>query len=492
MHIKNKLSEDYKLHTREISLNNLYKLLEIEPTPMQLGLITLWDDKLEEFSEVNISASRRQGKTLSGAILAVRELLLVNSSTMVVSKSAKSVGVLFNEILRLLRVLGLKPTKVNSNQYSLQLNDSILRCTVHKTMETLLGNKASLIILDECGTYAYSEDVNINLQPMRNDYGTYKGSNQFVAKILRISSPREIGSDFYYDFIKGLIGKSKKPGGGGDIYISKQGICSLTFSIYDSPLATPELIEALKETTDKETFDTEFLAKFIHMNSISAFNMFNPDVNTFNFKTLSNTVGGSTLESLGFVGDTTSRFKGFLGLDVGYRDNSAIIVATVMDNKIFILDSFAKSYMTSKEFAEEIQKMIDKWTYGKFPLDFGEGANYIDPSAALMGADLSNTYDIPVLPGFNKVRDGISLMNTAFKNRELLINDELTELIDQVSMLAYKEALVGSLNKSAGDPFIRVKGHHFDSVHAMRYLVASLQQYWGIARDEYASPTEAE
>lgn len=481
MQILNKLSEDYKTHTKQIGFGKLFDLLEINPTPMQVGLIDLWDNKLEEFSEVNVAASRRQGKTFTAAILVVRELLIINSSTMVVSKSAKSVAVLFNEILRLLRVLGLKPTKVNSNQYSLQLNDSILRCTVHKTMETLLGNKASLIILDECGTYAYEEAVNINLLPMRNDYSTYEDTAMFVSKVLRISSPREIGSDFYYDYQKGNVGKdSKLPRGA--VYISNKGVASMSFSIYDSPLATPQLIESLKLTTDEEVWQTEFLSNFIHMNSISAFSMFNAETNTFNLKELTALIGRGNLATLGFQ-EATIGFQGFLGLDVGYRDNSAIIVATVLDNKIYILDSFAKSHLTSKEFAEEIQKMINKWSIAGISLDFDEGASYIDPSAALMSADLTNTYDIPVLPGYNKVRDGISLMNTAFKNNDLLINDELTELIDQVSMLAFKESIVGSINTGSTDPFVRVKGHHFDSVHAMRYLVTSLQQYWGVARD---------
>jgi len=483
MQIKNPLSEQYKKHAKTVSLGRLFKLLEVEPTPMQDHLIDLFDGRLEEWNEVNIAASRRQGKTYSAAIVAILELLKVNSSTMVISKSAKSTGVIFNEILRMLRVLGLKPTKVNSNQYSLQLNDSILRCTVHKTMETLLGNKASLIILDECGTYEYEEDVNLNIAPMKLDYGTYKETNKFVAKMLRISSPREIGSDYYYSFIAGLEGRPKDLHY-TDLYINSKGICSMRFSIYDSPLATPELIESIKASNDKETFETEFLAKFIHMNSISAFNMFNVDANTFSMQTLSNAIGGLTTESLGFASNTTTRFKGFLGLDVGYRDNSAIIVGTVIDNKIYILDSFAKSYMTSEEYATEVQNMIDKWSFGSFPLDFSEGANYIDPSAALMAADLSNTYDIAVLPGFNKVRDGISLMNTAFKNKELLINSELTELIDQISMLAYKESIIGSVNKTSGDPFVRIKGHHFDSAHALRYLVTSLQLYWGYARAE--------
>ena len=484
MQIKNKLSEDYKLHSADVSLSKLYELLDVIPTPMQQGLIELWDNRLQDFSEVNIAASRRQGKTFSAAITCVRELLIVNSSTMVVSKSAKSVAVLFNEVLRLLRVLGLKPTKVNSNQYSLQLNDSILKCTVHRTMETLLGNKASLIVLDECGTYSYSEDVNINLLPMRNDYSTYEDTAMFVAKILRISSPREIGSDFFYDNIKGKINKPSSAKE-TEVHISPKGVCTMTFSIYDSPLANPQLIESLKATTDSEVWQTEFLSKFIHMNSISAFSMFNDNTNTFELNELVNRIGKGSAANLGFHFDSMqdSKLQGFLGLDVGFRDNSAIVVCTVIDNSIYILDGFEQSHMTSKEFAHEITSMMLKWENGSLPLDFGEGAIYIDKTAAMMSADLNITYDIPALPGFNKVREGISLMNTGFKTNKLFINKDLTGLIDQVSMLAFKEAAIGSVNKNMGDPFVRVKGHHFDIVHAMRYVTTSIMKYWGYANE---------
>ncbi len=485
MHINNPLSEQYKEHSAQVSLAKLYELLGVTPTPMQEGLIELWDTRLHDFSEVNISASRRQGKTFSAAILIIRELLVVNSSTMVVSKSAKSVGVLFNEVLRMLRTLGLKPTKVNSNQYSLQLNDSIMRCTVHKTMPTLLGNKASLIVLDECGTYEYSDDVNINLLPMRSDYLTYTDTNMFVAKILRISSPREIGSNFYYDFIKGNVSRPidvKK----GEVFIAEKGVCSMSFSIYDSPLATPELILAIKETTQEEKWQTEFLCNFIHMNSISAFSMFNVDSNTFDLQDLIKKVGKGSLSSMGFHNLSSTEgsvLQGFLGLDVGWRDNSAIVVCTVIDNNIYILDAYEQAHMTSKEFAEGIQAIMLKWQTGDLPLDFGEGAIYIDKTAAMMAADLNMTYNIPALPGYNKVREGISLLNTGFKTNKLFVNKDLTFLIDQITMLAFKEAMVTSINKNSGDPFIRVKGHHFDVVHAFRYVVTSLMMYWGIATD---------
>jgi len=481
MLIKNPLTEQYKKHTEQVSLEKLYELLGIQPTPMQLGVIDLWDSRLHDFSEVNISASRRQGKTATCAILVVRELLVINSTTLVISKSAKSVAVLFNEVLRLIRSLGLKPTKVNSNQYSLQLNDSILRCTVHKTMETLLGNKASLLVFDECGTYSYKEDADINLLPMRADYQTWSDTNQFVSKIVRVSSPREIGSDFYYDFIKGLVGKPIGMGR-GDVYISPKGTCSISFSIYDSPLATPELINSLKETTGEEEWKTEYLAEFIHMNSISAFNQFSEDRHTFKLSELSKRVGSTGFGVLG-LDMSSSRLSGFVGLDVGFRDNSAIVIGTIIDDSIYILDAFEQSYLTSKEFAAEISKMMAKWELGTIPLDFDEGAIYIDKTAAMMTADLNNTYDIPAIPGFNKVRDGISLMNAAFSANKLFINEDLTFLIDQVKTLAFKESIIGSLTAgSSGDPFVRVKGHHFDVVHAMRYLCASVITYWGYAR----------
>lgn len=486
LQIINKLTEDYRFHSNEVSLGKLYELLGMEPTPLQVAMIDLWDNRIEDFSEVNIAASRRYGKTLSAAVLAVRELLIINSSTIVISKSSKSVSVIFNEILRLLRVLGVKPTKINSNNYTLQVNDSHFRATPFKTMSTLLGLKSSLQIYDESGTYSYKEEADLVLKPMLNDYSTYPNTNMMVGKILRISSPRSIGSDMYYTYIDGLNGKPKALAK-GDIYINAKGICSLNYDIYSSPLVSPHLIESLKQSTEPDVWKTEYLSLFVHLDAISAFTQFNKEKNLFDLEELTSKIGGTSLASLGFNFtniEEAPRLQGFIGLDLGFRDSSSIIVGTVIDNNIYILDTFASPYLTTKEFAEEIQKMISKWSTGTLALDFDEGAIYIDKTAAMAAADLNLIYDIPTLPGFNKVRDGISLMNVGFQNNKLRISKDLTELIDEIETLAYKEAVIGGLSKNSGDPFIRIKGKgHHDRVHAMRYMVTSIMKYWGYASE---------
>lgn len=482
--LRNPLSESYIQHREQVSLGKLYALLDIEPTPLQDAMIELFDNKIDEWSELNIAASRRFGKTFSQAVLIVRELLIINSSTMVVSKSSKSVGVLFNEVLRLLRVLGVKPTKINSNNHTLQLNDSIFRATPVKTMDTLLGQKMSLGIIDEAGVFPYTEDYDITMKPMRLDFGSNEDTKRFNAKIVRVSSPRSIGSNFYYDIIKGYVSKPKALGL-KDIYISPEGVCSLTYSIHDSPLITPNLIEAIKASTDKDTYATEYLAKFIHMGAASAFSQFNKEHNLFTVPELLKNIGGGPISKLGFnisaISEGSPRLQGFVGLDIGWRDSSAIIIGTVIDNKIYIVDAFASPYLTTKEFAEQIHEMLTKWQTHELSLDFGEGAIYIDKTAAMTTADLNTTYDIPAMPGFNKVREGVSLINEGFRANNLYINEDLTDLIDEIDTLAFKENIIGGLNKTQGDPFIRPSQGHHDRVHAMRYLVTSIMMYWGIA-----------
>lgn len=487
LQIINKRLQLYREHANSVSLGKLYEILDMEPTPLQSAMVELFDNRLEDWNELNIAASRRFGKTMSASILAVRELLLVNSSTICISKSSKSVGVLFNEILRLLRVLGIRPTKVNSNNYTLQVNESYFKATPFKTMDTLLGNFATLIIADESGVYAAEEEMAINLLPMRNDAGSYENTGMFVAKTVRISSPRSLGSDFYYVMLKGYEDKPKELGL-KDIYISPKGYCSLTYSIYDSPLVSPELIESLKQTTDGDVWKTEYLAKFINMGAASAFDRFNQGDNTFNLEELTKRIGGTSLESLGFnfesMSESSPRLQGFLGIDIGWRDSSSVIVGTVIDNKIYVLDAFASPYLTTKELAGEIQNIITKWSSLPLPLDFSNGAIYIDKTAALTSADLNNTYDIPAMPGYNKVKEGISLINAGFKTKKVYINEALGDLVDEIETLSYKENIVGALSKTSGDPFVRLKGKgHHDRVHAMRYMVTSIMMYWGYATE---------
>jgi hypothetical protein len=471
--IINKETKEYQEASGLIALGKLFETLDVEPTPMQLAIINDFDNRLDQWSYMNLAASRRSGKTFTVSIIAVFELLKPFSSTIIVSKSSKSLTANFNEIIKNLRLLGIKPDKLNSNTYSLTVGSSHLRCAVHTQTENLLGARASLLLIDEAGVYPYQDFMEQSLLPMRLDYGTYENTHQFVAKVVKVSSPRTIGSDFYRDFQIGLPPilerhlHSKNDG-----YISNSGTISYSYNIYDSPLVTVDIIESIKKSTPEDIWKTEYLCEFIHASAVNVFPSFNKSINLYDIDKF--------LTKIKSIGKT--EYKGFIGIDIGLIDSTAFVVGTIIENKLYVLDTFNQNLMTTDEIAKQLVTIKDKWTTHKdITLSFSEGALYIDPSAALTRFDLANDYDIENLPAFNKIKEGINDINTLFRDNLIQIPISSTELIEQIETLAYKESAVYSLSAStSGDPFLRVKGHHYDIAHAFRYLTASLKRYWNL------------
>ena len=473
MQIINKETQEYRESCKLISLGKLFKALDVEPTQMQLSLIRDFDERLEHWSYLTLAASRRSGKTFTVSIITVFELLKPNSSVILVSKSSKSLTANFNEIIKNLRLLGIKPDKINSNTYSLTIGNSHLRCAVQSQTENLLGAKASLIIIDEAGVYSYKEFMDQALLPMRIDYGSYEETKQFVSKVIRVSSPRTIGSDFFNDFERGLPPLFERHNyKRNDGYISKDGYISYRYNIYDSPLVTATLIESIKANTDEDIWKTEYLCEFIHASAVNVFPHFDKTISLYDRNEL--------YDKLKAIGKT-HKLQGFIGVDIGLIDNMAVVVGTIIDNSIYILDSHQENMITTSKLAEIINNFKDKWeNHDKLPLAFDEGATYIDPSAALTRYDLATDYEVENLPAFNKIKEGINDINTLFEHKRLFIPYDQDALIQQIELLAYKDAAVHSLNATtSGDPFVRLKGHHFDIVHAFRYLCASITRYWG-------------
>jgi len=489
--ITNPETLEYREASHLVSLGKLFALLEVTPTPMQENIIKLFDDHIEDWSELNLVASRRSGKTFTLAIMVVLELLKPHSSTLLVSKSAKSLTNNFNEIVKFVKQLGLPITKLNTQQYQLTVNGNAhLRCTVHKTMDGLIGSRASMIMLDECGTYNYSEDYDRLLGPMRLDYGSYvhdgtEGTATFVSKVVRVSSPRTIGSDFHVDYEKGippLAARSSSKNWRNNLQIFN-GVVSLRYNIFDSPLLTPDLIEAIRISTlsnkseGMKVWQTEYLAEFIHMSATRAFTEF-------------------TINHLYNVQELLDKIKPqpndpplalFVGVDIGFTDRSAIVIGTVLDNTMYILDHYSASGLRTEPLALKITEMLEKWELNGFSVD--EGALYIDPAAALSRADLAEDHDIENLPAYNKIKWGIDTINELFKTNSLSIPDDQPEFKEQIEGLSFKEIADGMAPDGVrGDPFVRVKGHHFDSAHAFRYLVASVKRYWGLPEGSDALP----
>ena len=476
--ISGKDKEEYREMAKMLSLSKLFDALGIVKTPMQERVSELFDTKLSLWNQLNLVASRRSGKTFTAAVIITRELLIPNSSTVCVSKSAKALGNLFKDLLKNLRTLGIKTDKINSQQYFIQVGDSVFRGGMISATEGLLSSRASLLVLDEAGVYAYREQLSQELSPMRLDFGAYPETGMFVAKILLVSSPRFIGSDFYEDAEEGLPPINKRHlHERNDLSISKSGQVTLNYNIYDSPLLTDQMRLAIEQSeTNKLVFKTEYLAQFVPFSASNVF-IFKEE-NIYDFNKFMDDMQKN--KELGLM---TGELPLFIGLDIGYKDNSAITVSTVIENVMYVVDVFDKGMMTVEDMATTLGALIYKWeNHPILPLSLYHGTIHSDPAALQTNQSLILDYEIPIQNGYNKIKEGVDHINLLFNHNMLRIPHNQPRLIQQLTLIAYSESSMHSINANKSDPFVKApKGvGHWDILSAFRYSVVTVGRQFNL------------
>jgi phage terminase large subunit len=157
----------------------------------------------------------------------------------------------------------------------------------------------------------------------------------------------------------------------------------------------------------------------------------------------------------------TSRMDVFAGLDVGFKDPTAMcVIAYDWDaEKYYLLAEYLNSERTTEQHAEEIQKLIDL-----YDIDY----IYIDSAAQQTRFDFAQNYGISTINAKKSVLDGISHVAS------LMDNDKI--IIDQMQ----KECLV-CVDAYQWDPnpnLIKEKPRHNMASHmadALRYALYSFQ-----------------
>ena len=113
----------------------------------------------------------------------------------------------------------------------------------------------------------------------------------------------------------------------------------------------------------------------------------------------------------------TSRMDVFAGLDVGFKDPTALcVIAYDWDNdKYYLVDEYMNNERTTEQHAVEIQKLIEKWD-----IDY----IYIDSAAQQTRFDLAQNYDISTINAKKSVLDGIGHVSAIIDNDKLYVDQE--------------------------------------------------------------------
>jgi hypothetical protein len=160
------------------------------------------------------------------------------------------------------------------------------------------------------------------------------------------------------------------------------------------------------------------------------------------------------------------------GIDIGWSDSTAqVFVYRTAEGRYYVHAAYSKNNTTTAQHISNYRD-IEATLPGEVDIRYG------DPAAAQTLMDYTTDYDYTVVNAKNNIAASIKYINNlleptgAEQTPRLFFNEELGELIRQVSRIRYKV----TVSKNSKDPFIKdPDGTHWDLISALRYAIFSDQ-----------------
>ena len=353
-------------------------LLNVTPLPSQIAIINAINNPKYRF--VSAAVSRRQGKTYIANIIGQLVSLVPGSNILIMSPNYSLSQISFDLQRNLIKHFDLEVTKDNAKDKVIEIsNGSTVRMGSVNQVDSCVGRSYDLIIFDEAALADGKDAFNVALRP------TLDKEN---SKALFISTPRGRNNWFSEFFYRGFSEEFPE-------------WCSIRATYQDNPrMSETDIAEARKSMSEAE-FRQEYEADF---------NTYEGQIWKFNFETQVKDL--SQLD--------TSKMDVFAGLDVGYKDPTALCVIAYDwdEDKFYLVDEYFNSERTTEQHAIEIQKLIDRWD-----IDY----IYIDSAAQQTRFDLAQNYDISTINAKKSVLDGIGHVSGIIDNDKLYADQECKE-----------------------------------------------------------------
>jgi len=353
-------------------------LLNVTPLPSQIAIINAINNPKYRF--VSAAVSRRQGKTYIANIIGQLVSLVPGSNILIMSPNYSLSQISFDLQRNLIKHFDLEVTKDNAKDKVIEIsNGSTVRMGSVNQVDSCVGRSYDLIIFDEAALADGKDAFNVALRP------TLDKEN---SKAIFISTPRGRNNWFSEFFYRGFSDEFPE-------------WCSIRATYRDNPrMSETDIAEARKSMSEAE-FRQEYEADF---------NTYEGQIWKFDFETQVKDL--SQLD--------TSKMDVFAGLDVGYKDPTALCVIAYDwdEDKFYLVDEYFNSERTTEQHAIEIQKLIDRWD-----IDY----IYIDSAAQQTRFDLAQNYDISTINAKKSVLDGIGHVSGIIDNDKLYVDQECKE-----------------------------------------------------------------
>ena len=437
--VTKKETELYQRITDTIKLKSVAQLLDFIPHMGQQPIFYTFDERKDLINNLVMVLGRRTGKSASTSVIAIRELLVPFSATILLVPTFSNAKIIFNDVLKHVQQLKLPIKSINKGSFQFELeNGARFSANSESNVESALGSSLSLLLVDESQSFSdLNQIVSQMLSPMLLDYGM-RSTGVLYGRQIYLGTPR--GTDNYLY----------------DLYEKQNQFPnwkSFNAPSTTNPILPTSYFETMRLELGEMLYNQEILAQFIGTGN-NVFYAFNKESNTYE--------RGSVVFS--------SSTPTIVGLDIGARDSTAhLILYRTPDGSYYLDQAYSKNMTSTKAhvqaYLEQEQKVLSV-----------PEMRYIDPSAAQARIDLITDYNYECVPANNDIQDSIKYLNVLLSKTgandkpKLFICSDLTEVIRQVSRVMWKD----SANKSSKDPYVKdPKGTHWDIIAALRYAVYS-------------------
>ena len=407
----------------KLPIDSYLDLLGVQPNSSQTALINAVNNPKYRF--VCAAISRRQGKTYIANVIGQLVSLVPGSNILIMSPNYSLSQISFDLQRQLIKHFDLEVTKDNAKDKVIELsNGSTIRMGSVNQVDSSVGRSYDLIIFDEAALADGKDAFNVALRP------TLDKDN---SKAVFISTPRGRNNwfaDFYHR-------------GFSDEF---HDWASIRATYHENPRFSDDDIREAKKAMSSAEFAQEYMADF---------NTYEGQVWNFNFEECV-----ADLSQL-----DTSNMDVFAGLDVGYKDPTALcVIAYDWDQqKFYLIDEYMDAERTTEQHAIEIRKMIDKYSVDYI---------YIDSAAQQTRFDFAQNYDISTINAKKSVLDGIGHTAGIIDNDRLIIDQRCSQALSCVDQYQWDS----NPNLLKEKPKHNMASHMSD---ALRYALYTFQESSG-------------
>ena len=372
---------EYPVETRFIKLpiQKYLDLLGMKLNGPQMAIVNALNNP--DYRFVTAAISRRVGKTTIANIIGQLVTLVPDSHVLIMSPNYSLSSISFEEQRKLISHFGLEVERDNAKDRVIELaNKSTIRMGSVSQVDSVVGRSYTLIIFDEAAlTSSGQEAFEIALRP------TLDKAN---SKAIFISTPRGQNNWFAGYFRYGF----------SEIRAFSKWI-AIHADYRENPRVSMEDIDEARATMPASRFAQEFEASF---------SVFEGQIFKFN------------TDNSCYPFDPKPEWECIMGIDVGFRDATAMIVLGFDGEKFYAIDEYQQNEKTTDQYAEACKELEDKYNVQII---------FIDAAAQQTRFDWSQNHDISTTNATKSVLDGIAFVQMIIEQDKLIVHPNCVNLL---------------------------------------------------------------